>query len=1055
MAKVSLRIYNREIENLIDRGNINEAISHCHHILRTFPKHLATYRLLGKAYLELKRYNEAVDIFGRVLMSVPDDFVSHVGMSIINDEGNNLDDSIWHMERAFEAQPSNAAIQGELQRLYGRRDGREPPKIRMTRGALAHMYVQGELYPQAIAEIRAVLAEDPQRADMQVLLALAYFRGGQKADASDMCTQLLKRYTYCFDANRIMVDLLPSAAGAAESTQVYRMRVGELDPYASFTKGSVFQTYEVADAAINLERLEYNDDEASAGPGWDSSLGLVAGISSAVAVAAATSSNEPDRSKGGGFSNSQSNLFAEPQTPTPNSQGASESSNEIPDFLRDAGWGESKTPEQPTSFFDEESASNDLTPAEIPDWLKGQVPSDTAQPAVPQPEPAQAIETPDWLLDNSQDSKSTPVQPGNIPDWLSGLDTPQASTPEPVQDANVPDWLSGLDTPQASTPEPVQEANVPDWLSGLDTSQASAPEPVQDANVPDWLSGLDTPQASAPEPVQEDNVPDWLSGSDTPETSAIEPAQAGNMPDWLNDMEEPSAPTPSVESLGSTAQEQDDAMAWLEMLAVKHGAKPEELVSDPIKRLDTPPEWVSQAQSIGEAQSASALETEKSDLESERVENALNIDEQDFADFEDASTTAPAADETGIWLQSLDEEEKQAQSSSASNDIPEWIQDSQPESEKHEEQSLHRADIPEWLSDTQQPQSSGDQFEFAEQEADAQKSDLPNWLSDVEKDVAPQSIFASQIMPENDLSDWLNGLDDEPGLPFDAVPTPDSILFSQRSSEPAAKSQEPIDAKSELFDWLSDVDSQNVESTDEWKNSIQEESSVSAPEQTETLAPVSQTEDLPSWLQHADEEQTAIADDDDTPPWLHREKWEAEELQTPMPTSPSDWHPIESKPVPPQPIQPESTPVQKHEIPVETPKTFVPQDVPSPQPIPAQYVVPLQQSLAQLEEPVKKKKQLGLPAARKAQSEAPNAVAVLNQAKAELDRGDIPAALAHYEKLIKKGKHLEETIRDLSESIYRYPVEVGIWQTLGDAYMRANRLKEALEAYNKAEELIR
>jgi tetratricopeptide (TPR) repeat protein len=79
----------------------------------------------------------------------------------------------------------------------------------------------------------------------------------------------------------------------------------------------------------------------------------------------------------------------------------------------------------------------------------------------------------------------------------------------------------------------------------------------------------------------------------------------------------------------------------------------------------------------------------------------------------------------------------------------------------------------------------------------------------------------------------------------------------------------------------------------------------------------------------------------------------------------------------------------------------------------------------------------------------------LTQAKGELDRGDIPAALEHYGKLIKKGKHLEDTIRDLSDSIYRYPVEVGIWQTLGDAYMRANRLKEALEAYNKAEELIR
>src|SRR5512146_2021475 len=143
MAKVSLRIYNREIESLIDQARLDEAVAHCRHILQTFPKHLETYRLLGKAYLESKRYDEAVDVFSRVLMSVPDDFVSHVGMSIILDEQNKLDESIWHMERAFEAQPSNAAIQGELQRLFGRRDGVEPTKIRMTRGALAQMYVQG------------------------------------------------------------------------------------------------------------------------------------------------------------------------------------------------------------------------------------------------------------------------------------------------------------------------------------------------------------------------------------------------------------------------------------------------------------------------------------------------------------------------------------------------------------------------------------------------------------------------------------------------------------------------------------------------------------------------------------------------------------------------------------------------------------------------------------------------------------------------------------------------------------------------------------------------
>lgn len=79
---------------------------------------------------------------------------------------------------------------------------------------------------------------------------------------------------------------------------------------------------------------------------------------------------------------------------------------------------------------------------------------------------------------------------------------------------------------------------------------------------------------------------------------------------------------------------------------------------------------------------------------------------------------------------------------------------------------------------------------------------------------------------------------------------------------------------------------------------------------------------------------------------------------------------------------------------------------------------------------------------------------LLNKAKDNLDRGNIPEALIQYGKLIKKGKHLEEIIRDLRDSLYRYPVEVSIWQMLGDAYMRANLLKESLDAYNKANELM-
>ncbi|MBI5965594.1 MAG: tetratricopeptide repeat protein [Chloroflexi bacterium] len=1178
MAKVSLRIYNREIESLVDQGHTDEAIAHCHHILKTFPKHLETYRMLGKAHLEAKHYDEAVDIFSRVLMAVPEDFVAHVGMSIVRDEQNKLDDAIWHMERAFESQPSNAAIQSELQRLYGRRDGMEPPKIRMTRGALAYVYVQGELYPQAVAEIRAVLSEDPNRGDMKVLLARAYFRSGQKADASDMCAQLLKQYPYCFDANRIMVELLPATAGAAESTQVYRARVFELDPYATFAKVSMFQSKDVADAAINLERLEYTGNEVPMGQDWGSSLGI--GLGSAAVV---SSTDQPDWLKASSADSAlQSN-------PTPAS--ASEQHDEIPDFLRAAGWGESNTPEQPTSMFDQEPAADDLVPAELPDWLKGQAP---ATDEATQPPPAQSIDnTPDWLsglgdvqtsestsaatqpndlkdwlsgLDDAQEVKVAsaqpndvpdwlgglgeakssepelaPAQPGEVPDWLSGLNEVKPSEPEPAQASDVPDWLGGLGVVGAASDlkssepelEPAQPANIPDWLSGLGESKPSEATPAEPGNVPDWLTGLDEAKtAEEPAPAVPGNVPEWLSGLEGSNDSELEPAQPANIPDWLTAPGEPKASEPapaqsvdvpewlnnveavstkpedapdwlsnmeeqpvqpkasveslgasaqeqddavawleslaakhgakpeelvtdpskrsdvapdwvqqaqninqqttaqpSIESLGATNQEQDDAVAWLESLAAKHGAKPEELVTDPSKRSETPPEWVQQAQAAGEAESIANAQKEEAAApvdQSARVEDALNVGEQFFAEFENTSVITPATDETGMWLRNLDEKEKQQDdfitpSAKEARDVPEWLKDLESEPEPNGEQNLKPAEIPEWLKDAEQPVDSADQFEFTKEEPVAQNSDLPNWLSGIEEESAAKDAVSEHGMTNQDLSDWLSGLDNEPGLPFDSVPrSPKSILSDSMPLSETPVKQESAAPKSDLPDWLSDVDSNQQEDLEEdlWKKSVEQEVAAPASASTEEPAPVSETVALPEWLQGVDEESTQVEESalegDDTPPWLHREKWEAEGPVQATPTSPSDWHPVEAKETAAEPI---------------------------PQPVSEQPA-----SVA--------KKKPGL-SARQTQPEAQSITEALNQAKGELDRGDIPTALNHYGKLIKKGKHLEEAIRDLNESLYRYPVEVGIWQTLGDAYMRSNRLKEALEAYNKAEELIR
>ena len=854
MAKVSLRIYNRDIESLIDQNHLDEAIAHCRHILQTFSKHLETYRLLGKAYLEAKRYDEAIDVFSRILMAVPDDFVAHVGMSIIRDDQSKLDDAIWHMERAFEAQPSNSAIQGELRRLFGRRDGVEPPKIRMTRGALAHMYVQGELFPQAVSEIKAVLGQDANRDDMKSLLARAYFYAGQKADASDICQQLLKRYPYSFDANRIMVELL-QGSDSVETTQVYRHRVNELDPYATFTQGSVFHSNEVSDAAINLERFDYKGQEVAQGD-W-SAAGIALGPSAASA--------EPE------WLRNESSAPRAEEKPAPAAQGEPE----IPDFLRQAGWSESSgEPEQPVSFEPETTTESNLAPADMPDWLKAMAPSE-----------------------------------------------PEAATPiEPTPSADAPDWLSGLSAAAAASAampaqEPAASGDIPSWLNSLDdTGVAMPPASSEDSSLPDWLN---------PEPEK------------TPPPPAPVPAPVT-----------PPAPTPSatIETLGTSAQEQDDAMAWLESLAAKHGAKPEELVTDPNARTDTPPDWVNQARALGEAQSAPVEAPQP--VETPKIEEPAP-QAAPIPPVEIPQAVISPADETGMWLRDLGEKE------AAGEDL------------------------------------------FA---AETAKSEFSDSVSDV--------------------ADWLNSLDEA-----DARSEP-------VGTEPAASvEEEAVTDSAGLPDWL-----QGLEKSDK------------------TPAPASVGEELPDWLQA-----------------------EVELPAQPEPTAPTDRHPVETAPEPepipePEPkLEPEPEPTPEPEFkfepepePEPEPETkFEPEFKPAeidfkpepasptpPKPAPRRTPSrPVKTSSPEPTRPISARRQTGML--------TPLVDPVLWNAQSEMNRGDIPAALEHFGKLIKKGKWLEEIIRDLRDALYRYPVEVTIWQTLGDAYMRENRLQEALDAYTKAEELLR
>jgi competence ComEA-like helix-hairpin-helix protein len=68
--------------------------------------------------------------------------------------------------------------------------------------------------------------------------------------------------------------------------------------------------------------------------------------------------------------------------------------------------------------------------------------------------------------------------------------------------------------------------------------------------------------------------------------------------------------------------------------------------------------------------------------------------------------------------------------------------------------------------------------------------------------------------------------------------------------------------------------------------------------------------------------------------------------------------------------------------------------------------------------------------------------------------GEIQVAVDQYAELINRDEHLDEVIRDLQEALVKYPQDASLYQSLGDAYMHSNMLDEALDAYNRAEDLI-
>lgn len=837
MTQISLRAYIREIDNLIDREHLDEAIAHCRHILQAYPKHIETYRLLGKAYLEAKRYGDAADIFQRVLSAIPDDFISHIGMSIVREDEGNLDAAIWHMERGFETNPANPAIQQELRRLIGRRDGFEPHKVRLTRGALARMYAQGELYPQAIAELRSALAEDSERPDLQVLLATMYWQTDDKMEAAEVSSAILEKLPFCQQAARVMAAVYQERGKSDEGT-AYHRRLAQLDPYAAYVEYPMMDTVKVEADTIRMERLDWHPGQPlpSAEPGqpdWAASLGVEVETESEQEAEAASVDAGPLPSwlddiepSSGALEIEESEEAAEEATEEPAvmdsteeapdlAEAAPEATEEIPQetadipgWMREAGWQESsgETTETPVSFSDSEMEA--LERGELPPMDADLPPDDAEEPG--EPELAQA-EIPPWLQDiapKEADSEEESSDEGAAPEPAA------ESLAEPtVEGEDYPDWLDEA----AEVPEGAAESEAASAESDLfdeieQASEAAAGDEAQE--VPGWLA--------EEEPGATPTIMSWLGdlGEESAEAQeAEEPSEpsepAEGTPEWISESAESEDITFEAEGGDIDESEEEGVPGWLAGLS-QAAADSETAEQAELSELRAEAETAPDEAFDLDEEFGGGLEPEAEGGPSDEVEATGSVPdwlrsiagqgpesptedslEEDFEGGEEPT----GADEAEAWL-----EEFAAAAESEEPSMP--IEEAFPSavSEESEEPTSDEESAIGWLEQLgDEEQDEWEPAPEAEQPESAEASPI-SWLENLEEEEGETEPTSSA----EDEPDWMRGLDEEDEADEALGDLADTWLegladtLADTPAEPAATGETP--EAGEVPGWLSEYE---------------------------------------------------------------------------------------------------------------------------------------------------------------------------------------------------------------------------------------------------------
>ncbi|HEY3340620.1 MAG TPA: tetratricopeptide repeat protein, partial [Anaerolineae bacterium] len=475
------------------------AIQRCNELLAAYPSAVRVIRARAQALEKSGRPSSASEDYRRVLEILPTDDGAMLGLARCLSTADKSGEAATLARQALDYVPQNA----EALQIAGIEPAGRPPEGDIAR---SRALLRGGIAGRAITLMRRMNEAEPDRTDVQVLLAEMLWRNGVRITTAELCQAILDEQPDCLNAH-VILSAIWAQAGNHDLEALHQRALQPLDPdyrqtFEWLGDASPLQPHDVP-ALLNASPQPPAAPQAQ--PPADGDPDRSAWVEDLIASSGPVTPLPPqERPTSVAPANpvSESEVYAGEVTDTAplewapvetdHTGSADEAASELPQWLRNLQASAAHDPAIETAQPPAEAAPADKAVLELPpavgeivalktDWLP--LTSETSPEALPAA-PAEAIPT---VADPPVAVDQTPVEVNPAP-----LETAPAGEPVEPHAAPAEAIPTVADAPVAVDQTPVEVSPAP-----LETAPAG--EPVESPTAPAETApaAVDTPAPAA------------------------------------------------------------------------------------------------------------------------------------------------------------------------------------------------------------------------------------------------------------------------------------------------------------------------------------------------------------------------------------------------------------------------------------------------------------------------------------------------------------------------------------------------------------------------------